>query len=216
MDATLTGSHLDTRIKICILTVVIVPKLEYAEVWQENAKLVKQLETVHMIAAKKILGCSSTASNTVLRAELGMYQPKTNRDVRKLKWQYKVRNLPEKRLPAIADRAVWEKITKGRAGIEWDNVVEKIWKDLGDQEHTVHEKKWRVQDRSKSKDRRKGKASAKKSGERGETLGGVRGVEGRCWDENVFARPNGLREKAETAISCRGPGPTRKKKEINQ
>ena len=140
MDATLTGSHLDTRIKICILTVVIVPKLEYAEVWQENAKLVKQLETVHMIAAKKILGCSSTASNTVLRAELGMYQPKTNRDVRKLKWQYKVRNLPEKRLPAIADRAVWEKITKGRAGIEWDNVVEKIWKDLGDQEHTVHEK----------------------------------------------------------------------------
>ena len=43
--------------------------------------------------------------------------------------------MPEKRLPAIADRAVWEKITKGRAGIRWDNVVEKIWKKSGgDQE----------------------------------------------------------------------------------
>ena len=29
----------------------------------------------------------------------------------------------------------------------------------------------------------------------------------------MFARPIGLRENAETAISCRGPGPSRKKKE---
>ena len=57
-----------------------------------------------------------------------MYPLKTNRDVRKLKWQCKVKNVPEKRLPAIVDRAVWEKITKGRAGIRWGNVVEKIWK----------------------------------------------------------------------------------------
>ena len=35
--------------------------------------------------------------------------------------------------------------------------------------------------------------------------------------ENVFARPNhGLRENAETAISCRGPGPARKKKKVYQ
>ena len=40
----------------------------------------------------------------------------------------------------------------------------------------------------------------------------IRGVEGRCWNENVSARPNGLREKAETTISLRGPGPTRKKR----
>ena len=46
--------------------------------------------------------------------------------------------MPEKRLPAIVDRAVWEKITKGRAGIRWDNAVEKIWKDLGgDQEEVL-------------------------------------------------------------------------------
>ena len=102
MEVILTDSHLDTRIKICILMNVIVSKLEYAgEVWEGNANFVKQLETVQMAAAKKILRCSSTTSRTVLRAELGMYPPKTIRDLRKLEWQYKVRNVPEKRLPAI-------------------------------------------------------------------------------------------------------------------
>ena len=38
---------------------VIAPKLEYAgEGWEGNAKFVKQLETVQMTAAKKVLGCS--------------------------------------------------------------------------------------------------------------------------------------------------------------
>ena len=56
MDAILTDPHLDTRIKICIPMIVIVPKLEYAaEAWAGNAKFVKQLETVQMAAAKKIL-----------------------------------------------------------------------------------------------------------------------------------------------------------------
>ena len=62
-------------------------------------------------------------SNTVLRSELGMFSLRANTDVRKLKWQYKVHNMAEKRLPAIVDRAVWEKTTKGRPG-RWDNVVE--------------------------------------------------------------------------------------------
>ena len=54
MDAILTGSHHDIRIKKCILMNVIVPKLEYAgEVWGGN--VVKQLETVQMTAAKKVL-----------------------------------------------------------------------------------------------------------------------------------------------------------------
>ena len=39
--------------------------------------------------------------------------------------------MPKKRLPAIADRAVSDKVTKGRAGIRWDSVVEKVWKDIG-------------------------------------------------------------------------------------
>ena len=114
-DAILTESHIYSRIKICILMIVIVPKLEYAAgVWEGNAKFVKQLKTVQMTAAKKILRCSSTTSNTVLRAELGMYPLETNGDVRKLKWQRTGRDMPEKRLQAIAGRAVWEKITKGR------------------------------------------------------------------------------------------------------
>ena len=138
MDAILTDPHLDTRIKICILMNVIVPKLEYAEVWERNAKFVTQLETVQMTAAKDIQGCSSTTSNTVLRAKLGIYPLKTTRGVRKLKWQCKVQNIPENRLPSVVDRAVWEKITKGQARIGWDNVVEKIWKDLGgDQEEVL-------------------------------------------------------------------------------
>ena len=88
MDAKLTDSHFNTRIKIGILINVIAPKLEYAgEIWEGNAKFVKQLETVQMTGAKKILRCSSTTSNTVFSAQLRMYPPKTNRDMKKWKWR---------------------------------------------------------------------------------------------------------------------------------
>ena len=43
----------------------------------------------------------------------------------------------KKRSPAIADRAVWEKVTKGRAGIRWDSVVEKVWKDTGGNQEEI-------------------------------------------------------------------------------
>ena len=36
-------------------------------------------------SGKEILGCSSATSNTVLRAELGVYPLETNGDARKLK-----------------------------------------------------------------------------------------------------------------------------------
>ena len=63
MDAILTDSHLDTRIKKCILINVIAPELEYAgEVWEGNANLVEQLETLQMKAAEKNGRCSSTTS----------------------------------------------------------------------------------------------------------------------------------------------------------
>ena len=42
----------------------------------------------------------------------------------------------------------------------------------------------------------------------------TRWVKRRNRNENVFARPSGLRENAETAISCREPRPDRKKKEV--
>ena len=47
-------------------------------------------------------------------------------------------------------------------------------------------------------------------------FGDMGGNKRRNRNENVFAQPNGLRENAETAFSCRGPGPARKKKEVYQ
>ena len=79
MDAIQTDSHLDTRIKICILMNVIRTKARVCAggAWEGNAKFVKQLESVQMAAAKNILGCSSTTRNTVSRAELRMYSLQT-------------------------------------------------------------------------------------------------------------------------------------------
>ena len=65
-----------------------------------------------------------------------MYPLKT-RDAGKLRWQYKVRNVPNKRLAAKADRAVWEKVTKGRAGMGWDSVFKQVWKDMGANEEEI-------------------------------------------------------------------------------
>ena len=46
----------------------------------KEREVVKQLGTMQMTAAKNILGCSRTTSNTVLRAESGIYPRETNRD----------------------------------------------------------------------------------------------------------------------------------------
>ena len=81
---------------------------------------------------------------------------------------------------------------------------------------TVHREVWGVQDRSKRKDATKGKASAKTQGEGGGTLRDIRGDMGSDRNRNVFARPNGLREIAETVMSCSGSGPARRKKEVYQ
>ena len=80
--------------------------------------------------------------------------------------------------------------------------------------YTIHTEVCGVQDRSESKGISQGKASAKKQGMEGGALRDLRGVQRRNRNENVCARPNGLRENAETAISGRGPGPARKKKEV--
>ena len=54
--------------------------------------------------------------------------------------------MPKQRLPAIANRAVWEKVTKGRAGVRWDNVVDTVWKEVPGRRkprrHTVHWEDW--------------------------------------------------------------------------
>ena len=81
---------------------------------------------------------------------------------------------------------------------------------------TVHREVCGVHDRSKREYINKAKASAKKRSEGGGILGDLREVKRRNKNENVFVRPNGLHENPETAISCRGSGPARKKKEVCQ
>ena len=85
--------------------------------------------------------------------------------------------------------------------------------------YTVHGEFCGVQDIMSRKDGKKGKASPKEQGEiedkHLEIYGGLREEK-----ENVlpgtylFARPNRLRKNAETAVSCRRPGPSRKKNEV--
>ena len=86
------------------------------------------------------------------------------RDARKLKWRYESKeHAPQKRLPAIADWAIWKKVTR-RAGQRWDGVVEKVWKDIaGNQEEMLSRREvWGVQDRSKQRMEIREKASTKK------------------------------------------------------
>ena len=77
-----------------------------------------------------------------------MHPPKTNGDVRKLIWQHKVKSTPKKRVPAIANSAVREKVTSGRAGIRWDNVVRRVWKVTAGKPRrdTAHGQVWGVKD----------------------------------------------------------------------
>ena len=126
--------------------------------------------------------------------------------------------MPQKRLPSIADRAVCDDAAKWRAGIRWDNVVEKVWKDLGGIQEDIQQcmEKFGGASQSIRKDRSRGKASAEKQGERRRTLEIYGGLRKEIGMKNVLARPTGLRANAETAIPCSGPGPARKKTEVYQ
>ena len=131
LNPILTDRHLDTRIKAVILNSVIVPPLEYAgEVWEGNQKVAKELERVQTQAAKAILGCRMRTSTAAVRAELGIHSLKTGRDLRKLKWQYRMQQMGDKRLPKIAREAKWGSRKKGRKPVEWAKVVEKVWEGI--------------------------------------------------------------------------------------
>ena len=67
-------------------------------------------------------------------------------------------------MSAVADRVVWEEVTKGRAVLRRNNVVEKVRKDVGGTQEEILsiEKYGGVEDRSKRKDRMQENTSAKK------------------------------------------------------
>ena len=62
VDVILRDSHLDSSIMKYVLINVMVPKVENAEVWEGNAKLVKTMETLQMAAAEKTIECSKSTS----------------------------------------------------------------------------------------------------------------------------------------------------------
>ena len=102
--------------------------------------------------------------------------------------------------------------SKGSAGIRWDSVVEKAWKDRGNQEEILSIDKFagyktNVKERIEIRER---------LALRNKVLRDLRGDKRNNRNGNVSARPHGLRDNAETAISCRGPGPARKKEELYQ
>ena len=73
--------------------------------------------------------------------------------------------MPKKRLPGIANSAEWERVTKGRAGIRWRNVVDEVWKELGvNQEDMLSMEKFGGYKTKVSKCQKEGEASVKKGG----------------------------------------------------
>lgn len=73
---------------------------------------------------------------------------------------------------------------------------------------------WEVQDKRKRRYRNKGETSVKTETIRERAPEFIRGVERRDENKNVSARPTGLRENIETAISGGGSGLVRKEKEM--
>ena len=111
-----------------------------------------------------------------------MYPLKTDRDMRRLKWQFKVRNVPKKRLPAIVIMELCGRSNKERAGVRWDGVDEKVRNYIGgnQEEMLSAEKLGGVQGKSRRTGRKQGKATAAlrnelKSDELLEIYGGLKG-----------------------------------------
>ena len=163
----------------------------------------KKLETrktvensTQMTAAKNIPRRSSTTSKYstwyLIKIRAG-----------KIEMAIKLNNVPKKRLSGIVDRAVREKVTKGRAGITLDSMVKKIWKDLGGNKEEVMSAEKLGQGRSRKKTEKRERLTLRNQVESEKHLRDIRGIEGRNGNENASARPNGLGEKAETAYSCR-------------
>ena len=122
----------------------------------EASRLRKQVETKY-----------DETSNTVPTKNRAGNLLKTNRGVRKLNRQYKVRSMPKKRLPAIATSAAREKVPKGRARTRWGNAVNKVREDIGGHQEDIMSRSLEVHDRTNRNDRKKGKACVKREGRRG-------------------------------------------------
>ena len=121
------------------------------------------------------------------------------------------------RSPAIADRAVWESVAKGRAGIRWDSVVEKVWKDIGgNQEEILSIDKFAgYKTEVKEKIYIRERLALRNKVKEEEHLRDLRGLREEIGMKTYLLGPMDY-AKTLTAISCRGPGPARKMEEVCQ
>ena len=104
-----------------------------------------------------------------------------------------------------------------RAVIRWKNVAQKIWKDTGGNQEDILPliedfKGYKTE--VKERIERRQILALRNKVQDDEHLRDIRVINRRDKSENVFARPNGLRENDEITISGTGPGPARKKKEV--
>ena len=108
-------------------------------------------------------------------------------------------------VPGIADRAVWEKITKGRAGIRWDNVVETKMEVLRGRptRGTVYREDWRLQDKVKERIEERERLALRNKMKEEKHLEIYRGLREDIGMKTYLHDPKGYAKKIKTAISCR-------------
>ena len=109
----------------------------------------------------------------MLRTEQGLHPLEIIADGIKVQCQYKARDMPKMRLSAIANGAVWEKVSKGRAGTRWDNAVDEVCKEMGGNQDERYCCPWRnceVQDRRKRKETKEGQGWCQKRRRNGKSI----------------------------------------------
>lgn len=92
------------------------------------------------LVPKKILGVLENDEICSIEGRDGNV-PTWNEDMRKLRYNYSVNNMQIKGFPAMIGGSVWNKTTKGHAGIRWDREIEEV--SVGEDErkprrNTVH------------------------------------------------------------------------------
>ena len=66
-----------------------------------NKGEVAALESIILVGAKRILGCSSKTCNEAVRGDMGLQSLRGKRDRAKLKWWHKLVSMPEDRHPKL-------------------------------------------------------------------------------------------------------------------
>ena len=96
-----------------------------------NKSQAGSLESIILDGTKQILGCSSKTCNEAVRGYMGLNTLKSRRDRAKLKWLYKLANLPEDRYPKQLFNQEWNnKPHRGRQRKVWSRIVDYLFKSL--------------------------------------------------------------------------------------